>query len=319
MWRSDRIFALVLIGVTLLAAFGNWFTSASAPPESSYVPDTSIGTTDIALIKITGGISEGDGGGGLFQTGGAGSNAIVKAIKQAREDKVKAILLQINSPGGTASASNAIHRELMRTRETSDTKVVALLGDVAASGGYYVASAANHIVANPDTLTGSIGVIIRTQNLSPLLEKVGVESGNFKSGQFKDILSPYRSATPDEQALLQSLVDESYQGFLNAIATGREMSLDQIKPYADGRIMSGNQALEAKLVDSLGNYFDAIEKVREVAGIEDDDPSIRSYPGSRLQERLNELFSTSMDSLIPGYAQAQQALQWNKVPLALWE
>lgn len=323
MWRTDRILALTLIVVSLLAALTNWFSRATPTASPVSPPGTTVGGPDIALIRIVGGISQGDGGGGFFQPGGAGSTRIVKAIKQAREDKVKAILLQINSPGGTASASNAIHRELMRTRETTETKVVALLGDVAASGGYYVASAADHIVANPDTLTGSIGVIIRTQNVSPLLEKIGVESGNVKSGQFKDILSPYRDATPAEEKLLQDLVNESYQGFLEAIATGRDMPIDAIKPYADGRILSGKQALEAKLVDSLGNYYDAIEEVREIANIRAEKPKIRSYPGGSFQEKLNELFSGSMAQAVPGFEQAQQlsqqALQWNKVPLALWE
>ena len=319
MWRTDRVLALALIVVSLFAAFSNWITSASPNDESASSSSVAIGGPDIALIRISGSISEGQSGGGFLQGEGSGSTKIIKAIKQARDDQVKAILLQINSPGGTASASNAIHEELIRTRETSETKVIALLGDVAASGGYYVASAADHIVANPDTLTGSIGVIIRTQNLSPLLEKVGVENGNFKSGQFKDILSPYRQSTPDEEALLQALVDESYQGFLKAIALGRDMSVDAIKPYADGRVLSGQQALDAKLVDSLGNYFDAIDKVKEIANISAKEPTIRAYPSSRFQERLSELFSSSITQSIPGVEQAQQALQWNKIPLALWE
>ena len=319
MWRTDRILALALIVVSLFAALSNWLSSASPRADSRTSSAVAVGDPDIALIRIAGGISERGAGGGFLQGGGAGSTRILKAIKQAREDKAKAILLQINSPGGTASASYAIHRELMRTRETSDTKVIALLGDVAASGGYYVASAADHIVANPDTLTGSIGVIIQTQNLSSLLEKVGVESGNFKSGQFKDILSPYRESTPVEEALLQGLVDESYQGFLEAIAQGRDMSIDAIKPYADGRVLSGKQALEAKLVDSLGNYFDAIDTVKEIAQIKSDKPTIRTYPSSGFQERLSELLSSSITQSIPGVEQTQQALQWNKLPLTLWE
>jgi protease IV len=319
MWRTDRVLALALIVVSLFAALSNWLTSVSPHADSVRPSPVAIEAPDIALIQISGSISEGSSGGGFLQGGGSGSHKILKAIKQARDDKAKAILLQINSPGGTASASNAIYRELIRTRQNSDTKVVALLGDVAASGGYYVASAADHIVANADTLTGSIGVIIRTQNLSPLLEKVGVENGNFKSGQFKDILSPYRESTPGEQALLQGLVDESYQGFLEAIAEGRDMPIDAIKPYADGRVLSGKQALEAKLVDSLGNYFDAIETTKEIAQISAEEPTIRSYPGSRFQERLSELLSTTISQSIPGVQQAQQALQWNQIPLALWE
>lgn len=318
MWRTDRILALTLIVLSLVAAFSNWFAQSPSAADSE-VSSTVASGTDIALIRISGGISEGGSGGGFLQASAPGSDRILKAIRQAQEDKVKAILLQINSPGGTASASYAIHKELMRTRESSDVKVIALLGDVAASGGYYVASAADHIVANPDTLTGSIGVIIRTQNLSSLLDKVGVQSSNFKSGQFKDILSPYRTSTPAEEEILQDLVNESYQGFLEAIAAGRDLSIDEIRPYADGRILSGKQALDANLVDSLGNYYDAIDRVKEIASISKEKPSIRAYPSGGLQERLSDLLTSAFTQTIPGLEQAQRAAQWNRLPLALWE
>ncbi|MCM1981395.1 signal peptide peptidase SppA [Lyngbya confervoides] len=315
MRRPDRIFALVLIVLCLVASLGNWLSTLIPRRPLTSAPASG---PEIALIKISGPIAEGAEG-GIFQSGDTGSTRIVKAIRQARQDKAKAILLQINSPGGTASASLAIHRELMRTRQTSQTKVVALLGDVAASGGYYVATAAEHIVANPDTLTGSIGVIIRTQNVASLLDKVGIESGNFKSGEFKDILSPYRPSTPAEKQILQTLVDESYQQFLEAIATGREMPLDKIKPYADGRIFSGSQALAANLVDSLGNYYDAIDVVRELAGIKAENPKVDLYPPNRFPGRLGDLFTSTVESLVPGYQQVQFAAKSRGLPLMLWD
>ena len=317
--KWDRIFAVVLVSLCLIAAVGNWFIGGPSGSPSASSSGAKSDAPDIALIRISGGIAEGGDGGGPFQSGGAGSTRLIKAIRQAREDDVKAIFLQINSPGGTASASNAIYQELMRTRNETDIKIVALLGDVAASGGYYVASAANHIVANPDTTTGSIGVIIRTQNLSPLLEKVGVENSNYKSGQFKDILSPYRESTEAEKKLLQVLVDEAYQSFLEAIAAGRDLSIEDITPYADGRILSGNQALQAKLVDSLGNYYDAVETIRDLAKIKAKKPDIRSYPSSGFPGVFSNWFSLSLENYFPGLHETQLALRWNKIPLTLME
>ena len=150
----------------------------------------------MALVNVYGLISDAAASGPFGGTAGANSTALIKAIRRAREDKVKAILVRINSPGGTAAASQAVYEELMRTRKETKIKIIASLGDVAASGGYYVASAAHHIVANPASLTGSIGVIVRTQNLSSLLDKIGVETGTVQSGPYKDILSPYRENHP---------------------------------------------------------------------------------------------------------------------------
>jgi protease IV len=314
--RRDRIFAIALITLCLISAFGNWLGGSvdrSSESLSSALP------ANVAVFDIYGGISDSADPGLLGGSDGVSSNAVIAGIRQAREDNVKAILLRINSPGGTAAASQAIYDELMRARKETDIKIVATLGDVAASGGYFVASAAHHIVTNPTTVTGSIGVIIRTQNLSSLLDKVGVANQTFQSGQYKDILSPYRAPKPGETEILQGIVTESYQQFLNSIVAGREMPLEKLKPLADGRIFTGVQAQKVGLADSLGNYADALDKAAELAKIKGE-PRVRPYGKGNgvLQQILSESLSTSLRQWLPGYQQVQFA-RWQKVPLALME
>ncbi len=316
--RRDRIFAIALILLCLVSAFGNWLGGSVSETTSSGNLSSAL-PADVALFDIYGGISDRTES-GLFSSGsGVSSNAIISGIRRAREDDVKAILLRINSPGGTAAASQAIFDELMRAREETDIQIVASLGDVAASGGYFVASAAHHIVTNPTTVTGSIGVIIRTQNLSSLLDKVGVANSTIQSGQYKDILSPYRSPKPGETELLQGIVTESYQQFLDSIVAGRDISLEKLKPLADGRIFTGTQAQKAGLADSLGNYADALDKVAELAKITGE-PRVRNYGKGEglLRQILSDSLSISLEQWLPGYQQARFASS-EKVPLALME
>ena len=178
-----------------------------------------------------------------------------------------------------------------------------------------MASAAHHIVANPASVTGSIGVIIRTRNVSSLLDKIGVKSDSIKSGQYKDILSPYRENTTDERDLLQAIVNESYDQFLQAIVEGRGMPLKELKPLADGRIYTGTQAQKVELVDSLGNYSDALAKAAELAKIKGE-PVVRNYTG--VVNPFSAFFSTSLEQLLPGYQDAQLN-RWHKIPLMLME
>lgn len=314
--RRDRIFAIALITLCFISAFGNWLGGSIRESSSEL---TSALPAEVALFDIYGGISDSAAPGLLGGSTGVSSNSVIAGIRKARKDDVKAILLRINSPGGTAAASQAIFDELMRAREETDMQIVASLGDVAASGGYFVASAAHHIVTNPTTVTGSIGVIIRTQNLSPLLDKVGVENSTVQSGEYKDILSPYRNPKPAETELLQGIVTESYQQFLNSIVAGRDISLEKLKPLADGRIFTGTQAQKAGLADSLGNYADALDKVAELAKI-DGEPRVRDYlkGGGVLQRVLGNSLSLSLEQLLPGYQQARFSSS-QKVPLALME
>lgn len=315
--RLDRILALVLISICLIAALGNWLGGDTPQAETASTRIGSGGKADVALLEVYGVISDEPTTSPFGGANTSNSNAIIKSIRQARKDGVKAILLHIDSPGGTAAASQAIYNELMRTRNETGIKIVASLGDVAASGGYYVASAAHHIVANPASTTGSIGVIIRTQNISSLLDKVGIQTNTIQSGQYKDILSPFRETTASERAILQSIVTESYQQFLNAIVSSRKISLEQLRPLADGRIFNGEQALQVKLVDSLGNSYDALKKTAELANIQGE-PFVRNYSFSSWQESLRVFFSSSLEQFVPSYQEVRLA-RWHKIPLALWE
>ncbi len=310
--RFERILALVIAIACVVAAVGNWI---GAPPQQVISPASPAGgKADVALLEVYGQIADSATGGGPFSsTTGTNANTLIQQIRQARKDDVKAILLLINSPGGTAAASQAIYDELMRVRKETNTKIVAALGDVAASGGYFVASAAHHIVANPASVTGSIGVIVRTQNVSPLLDRLGVKSSSIQSGPYKDILSPFRETTSPEREIIQAVVTESYQQFLNAIVAGRGISLAQLRPLADGRIFTGSQAQKVKLVDSLGNVHTALDKTAELAKIQGE-PNVRNYSAANLWQS----FFPSFESLIPGYQQVQQA-RWHKIPLALME
>ncbi len=308
--RIERIFALIIAIACVVTAVGNWFGGAA--PHATVSSRSSEGT-DIALLEVYDTISDSATGGPFSSGVGTNANDLIRDIRQARRDKVKAILLLINSPGGTAAASQAIYDELIRVRKETDIKIVASFGDVAASGGYFVASAADHIVANPTTVTGSIGVIIRTQNLSSLLDRIGIKSSTVQSGEYKDILSPFRETKPAEQAILEGIVMDSYQQFLNAIVAGRGISLNELKPLADGRIFTGTQALKAKLVDSLGNLHTALDKTAELANIKGE-PNVRNYSAGNVWES----FFPSFESMIPGYQQAKLA-RWNKIPMALME
>jgi len=312
--RLDRILALALIVTCLVAALGNWLGGEPATEITSR-RTSSEGNPEIALLEVYGVISDEATSSPLITADSSNSNALIKAIRQARRDRVKAILLHINSPGGTAAASQAVYSELMRTRKETDIKVVASLGDVAASGGYYIASAADHIMANPASLTGSIGVIIQSQNISPLLERVGVETNTIKSGQYKDILSPFRDTSTNERQILETLVMDSYQQFLDAIVAGRNISLETLRPLADGRIFTGRQAQDLNLVDSLGNSYDALQKTAELVGIRGE-PSVRNYTSPNLRESLGLFLSSAMQQWIPGY-QAAQLAHWHNIPLAL--
>jgi protease-4 len=186
------------------------------------------------------------------------SQETVRQFRKYRETpSVKAIVFRIDSPGGGVSASQEIYEEVKKTRE-SGKPVVVSMGSVAASGGYYVACGADRIMANPGTLTGSIGVIFQFLNFEELLKKVGVEATTFKSGELKDIGSPFRKTTPQERAYFADLVGDVYDQFVNVVATERKLDLRYVKKYADGRVFTGRQAVKWGFVDTLGTYEDAI-------------------------------------------------------------
>ncbi len=194
------------------------------------------------------------------------SREVIRQLKVLRESEaVKAIVVRINSPGGAVGPSQEIYREVMKTRQTK--KVVASMGAVAASGGYYIAAAADRIMANPGTITGSIGVIMGFTNFRQLMEKIGLRPIIIKSGPYKDIGSPTRPMTDEEKALLQQVIDQIHQQFIQAVSTGRNLEKERVAELADGRIYTGQQARELGLVDSLGNFEDAVQLAGKLGGI----------------------------------------------------
>ena len=192
---------------------------------------------------------------------------VLKALDAIGRRECPALLLRIDSPGGTVGDSQEIHAALLRLRQKG-CRVVASFGNIAASGGVYLGVAADRIVANPGTITGSIGVILRGNDLSRLLERLGVRFETVKSGLYKDILSPDRALTEAERGLLQELIDSSYGQFVAAVAQGRGLDEEAVRRFADGRVFSGAQARELGLVDELGDEERARQLAAELAGLD---------------------------------------------------
>jgi protease-4 len=196
------------------------------------------------------------------------SEEIVRQIKKYRDNKsIKAIVFRVNSPGGGVAASQEIYEEVKKTRE-SGKPVVVSMGEVAASGGYYVSLGANKIVANPGTLTGSIGVIIQYIQVEELMKKIGVDAPTYKSGRYKDIGSPFRRSTEDEKKFFDQLIANVYEQFVDAVIAERKLDRRKVLQYADGRVFTGKQAVEYGFVDTLGTLEDAIALAGEMSGIE---------------------------------------------------
>lgn len=225
----------------------------------------------VAVVDITGIITK--------------SDETIKLIHAYRDDSsIKAIVLRINSPGGSVAPVQEIYSELQKI----DKPIVASMGGTAASGGYYVACAADTIMANPGTLTGSIGVIMQFTRLKGLYDKIGLEHQVIKSGEFKDTGSPFRELTEKEQAVLQATVDDVYNQFVDTIFEARKslLSRSEILELADGRIFSGQQALDSKLLDQLGNLPEAIEVAGKLANIDGKPKVVRKEKKKSLLEQL---------------------------------
>jgi protease-4 len=230
----------------------------------------------VAVIEITGTITN--------------SEPVIEQIHKYRDDpSVKSIVLRINSPGGVVVPTQEIYTELGKLRAKTGKRIVASMGNTAASGGYYIACAADEIFANPGTLTGSIGVIMQIITAEDLLKKVGVGSEIIKSGKFKDTGSPMRAMTEEERAILQETIDDVHTQFVDAVFEGRQykgLTREQIVDYANGRVFSGQQAFERKLVDKLGDLQDAIKRAGELGGIEGEPKVIKYRPRKSLMEKI---------------------------------
>ena len=269
------IVALIGIGFIALSVLGNFLS------EGGW-----IGGDKVAVIRIEGIILD--------------SRETIEELRHYRDNpSVKAIVLRIDSPGGAVVPSQEIFAEVRKTRAEGKIKVVTSMGNVAASGGYYIAAATDRIVANPGTLTGSIGVIMELANVKGLLEKVGVQSVIIKSGRHKDMASPFRAMTPEDRALLQTVLDDVHAQFIDAVATGRSLQLEQVKTLADGRIFTGKQAQTVNLVDELGDLHDAIQLAARLVGISGEPRVIETHKRFSWRDLLQGLYSGSIAPLVP--------------------
>jgi len=224
------------------------------------------------------------------------ARSIIEELEEhAGDDTVRALVLRIDSPGGTVVAAQEVFAAVTRLREETGKTVVASMADVGASGGYYIACAADRIYANPGTITGSIGVIMEFPNVKELFGKIGITATTIKSGEFKDTGNALRDMTPREREVLQELIDDVYGQFVQAVSKGRDMTPDAVREIADGRIFTGRQAQDLGLIDELGDLTTAIAAAAELAGIEGEPSVVRS----RRKPRFWDLIGGSTDTLLP--------------------
>ena len=268
----------------------------------------------IARIEVTGAIA------------GSARKQFLEAIEEVIEKKFPALLLRIDSPGGTVGDSQEIYTALTHLREK--IPVVASFGNIAASGGVYIGMGAQHIVANPGTITGSIGVILRGNNLERLLDKIGVSFKVIKSGPYKDILSFDRELTDSEKNILQELIDISYGQFVKTIAQARGLTEETVRSFADGRIFTGEQALALGVIDRLGTEEDARRWAAELANLDPEKAPLekiepqksgwrRFLPG-RNQFLLNQVFPGTTSSLVTAVSWLEFELSTSGLPLWLY-
>lgn len=287
-----RIVAIIAVITLILVSVGVNFISIVFTKDVSSLMDKiqeeanqNVGTTivekgdtenKIALLSLDGAIQ--DTGAAGIGLSGAGYNHqfMLEQLKKIKEDDtVKGIVFEVNSPGGGVIESDEIYTLLKEIQAEREIPYYVVMGNMAASGGYYISAPADQIFVSRETITGSLGVIMQSLNYSKLAEKVGISFNTIKSGEFKDMMSPNREMTDAERAMLQDMLNDSYERFVEIIADGRNMSTEQVKKIADGRIMNGRQAIEAKLADQFGKTEDAIEMMKEELAI--DNPHIFKY------------------------------------------
>lgn len=278
--NTKRWLAIVVVVVLLFISIGFRFTMNLASgllddvmtfDEEGYdeviIADGDWGER-IAVLNLEGVIMGGEES--IFLAEGYQHERFLGKIQQAAEDEtVEAILLKINSPGGAVGETAQIHKALIDMQAEYDKPLYVSMGEMAASGGYYAAAPADKIFAETSTLTGSIGVIMENINFSGLAEKFGVDFNTIKSGKHKDILSSSREMTKEEEEILQSIIDEMYDDFVQVIVDGRGMDEAKVRKVGDGRIYTGRQAQDVGLVDEVGTFDDALEALQDEYGLED--------------------------------------------------
>ncbi len=284
-WRSSLVQALLMLSVIVVSAVfiaSQLGSSNSCGRENSREDDRDKyrkktvsgekGTFEVLVIPVHGVIMRGDDA-GLNMGENADSNRLTAMIEQAmRDPKIKAVVLDINSPGGEVVATDIIYSSIKKLQKKKNIPVVASLSVTAASGGYYIASAADRIIAHPLCTTGSIGVIISTFKIHELGKKLGISGESYTTGKYKDILSMNRPTSPEEKELIQSHLAKVYERFVSVVAAGRKMDIETVKaaPVGDGRIMLGSEAVKLGLADAEGGMDEALAAAREMASLHED-------------------------------------------------
>lgn len=280
MKKSDRnltIVVLIIVGIIIIGLF----TSVNWSRQQS----TGLSRGEVVVIDIKGVI-------------GSAEKIAIQINEQRRNSNIKGMILRIDSPGGGSAAFQELYREVKRFRDAGKP-VVAAIASVGASGGYYAALGASKIVANPSSVTGSIGVIVDFPVAVELLEKIGLSMETVKSGAYKDVGSPYREFTAEDEAQLETVIQDIYNQFVNTVALERKIDKKKLLKIADGRIFTGSQALEYGLIDTLGTFEDAVMMIGKLTGI-DGRPKL-VFP-QRQSKTLFDLLFTEVDELFSLFA-----------------
>ncbi|MBK7090291.1 MAG: signal peptide peptidase SppA [bacterium] len=269
----------------------------------------------LAMILLMFFLGSGSSDNSEFSFGGLGSSVaivnlygvidspteVVRQLDRWGEDEsVKAIVIHINSPGGGVAASQEIYEKVLKVKRETDKPIIASMESVCASGGYYVAAACDQIVADPGTITGSIGVIFQYPIVEEMFNKVGIQYQTIKSGGRKDIGSPFRKPTESDSVVFQAVVDDTYHQFVDVIVANRNLPRDEVLRIADGSIFSGRQAQQIGLVDSLGTFEDAVDLAGELSGLGADPDRVREVPrrGGSIFDLIEGLLHLDISGLI---------------------
>ena len=299
------VIALGIFGVSIIVSISMSFfesvkgaqtdlTSLTDESQEKTLENGSL-SSKIAVLEVSGTIQDNGDSSSLLGADGYNHRTFLKNLERAKDDKtVKGIVLKVNSPGGGVYESAEIHKKLEEIKKETKKPIYVSMGSMAASGGYYISAAADKIFATPETLTGSLGVIMESVNYSKLADKL-------KSGAHKDIMSPSREMTKEEKNIMQSMVDNSYEGFVDVISKGRSMSKAEVKKIADGRVYDGRQAKKLNLVDELGFYDDTITAMKKDHK-DLKNASVISYEesfglGSLFSMGANKMFKSEIDFL----------------------
>lgn len=274
------------------------FTIAVLFTVSVKIAKSLMGGSDAALVSKN--------GIGLVEVKGMilDSKETIRQLRHfLKQDGVKVVVLRVDSPGGVVAPSQEIYEEVRKF--AAKKKIIVSMGSLAASGGYYISAPATMIYANPGTITASIGVILKLSNIEALMDKIGIKSHTLKTGKYKDSGSPLRQFSPEDRAMLQSVIDNTHEQFIRAVAEGRKLPIDEVRKIADGRILSGEQAKGVKLVDRLGTLQDAIEEAGKQAGIKGE-PEVIMPPKKKmnyldiLSGGVEEKFEGTLKSALGG-------------------